>query len=385
MQTADVVIVGAGVIGASIAWHLASRGCRKVILLDRGHDLNSGSTARATGGYRAQFATEVNIRLSLLSREKLKRFQEEVGTDSGYSPSGYLFLASSENELAVLRAANALQRRLGVTEAVVVDAAEALAINPAVTSRDVIGGTFCASDGFIRPLQILRGYLDDASRLGAKVIRGAKVTGLAIDSGRIGSVQTTSGDVSPGIVVNAGGAWAGSVAALAGIEIPVVPLKRQVAVTVAGHPLPETMPMTIFTRDGFHLRVRDGRVLLLWPDVPRSEDPFDTSVEDPWIERVAAFARDRIGCLRDVAIDRSQSWAGLYEMSPDKHVIIGRTAIANLLLANGSSGHGVMHSPAIGQLVAEMILDGRAHSIDIHALRPSRFADGEPNQTSDVL
>jgi sarcosine oxidase subunit beta len=385
MQTADVAIVGAGAIGASIAWHLAARGCRNVLLLDRGQDAGSGSTARATGGYRAQFATEVNVRLSLLSREKLRRFQDEVGADAGYSPCGYLFLASRESELAVLGEANEQQRRLGLTEAVIVDAAEALALNPAVTSPEVIGGSFCPTDGFIRPLQILHGYLDAARRLGAHVVHGIEVTGLAIDAGRINTVRTASGDVSAGVVVNAGGAWAGRVAALAGVEIPVVPLKRQVAVTVAEHPLPETMPMTIFTHDGFHLRVRDGRVLLLWPDAPRSEDPFDTSVEDAWIERVTAFARERIDCLRNVDIDRPRSWAGLYEMSPDKHAIVGRATIENLLLANGSSGHGVMHSPAIGQLVAEMILDGRAHTIDTYALRPSRFAEGKPNPVSDVL
>jgi sarcosine oxidase subunit beta len=166
---------------------------------------------------------------------------------------------------------------------------------------------------------------------------------------------------------------------MAGIEIPVTPAKRQVAITQPFAGLPETMPMTIFLEDGFHLRVRDGRVLLLRSQDFGSTDPFDTTFDASWLDGVVARAHERVPCLQQAEIDRAGCWAGLYEMSPDSHALLGPApGLANLFLMNGSSGHGVMHSPALGHLVAEMILDGEARTVDVHALRPSRFAEGEP-------
>jgi sarcosine oxidase subunit beta len=168
--------------------------------------------------------------------------------------------------------------------------------------------------------------------------------------------------------------------------VPVEPLRRRVAVTGPFDELPEDMPMTIFLEDGFHLRVRDGRVLLLLPDEPDAADPFDQSVEDAWVESVLGTARERVPCLEEASIDRAKCWAGLYEMSPDDHALLGRVEeIDNLYLANGSSGHGVMHAPALGQLLAEIMLDGAASTLDAHALRPSRFAEGDPNLAPTLL
>ena len=173
---------------------------------------------------------------------------------------------------------------------------------------------------------------------------------------------------------------------MAGVEVPITPLRRQVAITGACDLLPEEMPMTIFVGDGFHLRVRDGRVLLLWPDEPRTRDAFDANVEDEWVNEVVRRARERVPCLKGVEVERGACWAGLYEMTPDKHAVVGRApGVDNFYLANGSSGHGVMHSPALGQLLSEIILDGAAHSLDIRALRPARFAEGEPNAAHDFL
>jgi sarcosine oxidase, subunit beta len=146
------------------------------------------------------------------------------------------------------------------------------------------------------------------------------------------------------------------------------------------------MPMTIFTADGFHLRVRDGRILLLWPDDPTGLDPFDTTTADEWLAVVQAKARRRLPCLGAARIDRAGCWAGLYEMTPDKHALLGRApGVENLYLANGSSGHGVMHAPALGQLLAEIILDGTASTLDVRPLRPERFAEGTPNPAPDFL
>jgi sarcosine oxidase subunit beta len=376
----EVVVLGAGVMGASVAWHLAARGCRDVLVLDRASGLGQGSTGRATGGFRAQFATPVNIRLSLLSRDKLLRFPDEIGADSGYRPYGYLFLADDEAQMAALRSIRPLQRELGVPVEEI-GPEDALRLNPAVNPEGIAGGSFCPIDGFIRPLNILNGYVEAARRLGVRFEFGAEVTGFAVAKrlpGRITHVETATGPIAARYVVNATGAWAGALGRIAGLDLPVTPLRRQVAPTVPTAALPEEMPMTIFLGDGFHLRVRDGRVLLLWPQPPASADPFDDRFDEGWLPGLRERAHARVPCLRDVPVDRAGCWAGLYEMSPDQHVLLGLAPkLDNLWLINGSSGHGVMHSPALGQLVAEMILDGEAKAIDVSVLRPSRFTEGE--------
>ena len=381
MQTADVVIIGGGVIGASVAYHLAARGAGDVVVLERGASAGEGSTGRATGGFRAQFGTRVNVRLSLLSREKLLRFREETNVDPGFRQCGYLFIARSGEELDALVSAQAVQHECGLTEARAVATEDVARLNPAVNTEGVRGGVYCPTDGFIRPLEILRGYTEAAERLGVRFERGVEVTGFRKNErGSIESVRTTRGEFHAGKFVNAAGAWAGEVGALAGVGVPVTPLRRQVAITGACDLLPEEMPMTIFVGDGFHLRVRDGRVLLLWPDEPRTRDPFDTRVEDEWVREVVRRARVRVPCLKEIEVERKTCWAGLYEMSPDRHALLGRAnGVENFYLANGSSGHGVMHSPALGQLLSEIILDGAAHSLDVRDLRPSRFEEGEPN------
>ena len=386
MQTADVVIVGGGVIGASVAYHLAARGVRGVLVLERGAP-GAGSTGRATGGFRAQFGTGVNVRLSLLSREKLWRFEEETGVDSGYRRSGYLFVAHDAGELEVLVEARAVQVECGLHDAAVVGVAEIARLNPALNVEGVVGGVYGPTDGFIRPLEIMRGYAEAAARAGARFEYGVALEGAKGGvGGRVGTLLTTAGEVSAGAVVNAAGAWAALVGRKLGADIPVAPLRRQVAVTRPTDLLPDGMPMTVCVGDGFHLRVRDERVLLLWPDDTGVGDPFDTSVDEGWLTAVVSKAHAHVPRLRRAELDRAACWAGLYEMSPDRHALLGRAeGFDDLYLANGSSGHGVMHAPALGQLLAEIILDGAARTLDVHALRPSRFAEGEPNVGPELL
>lgn len=332
----DVAVIGAGVVGASIAWHLARRGC-DVVVVDRADGFGAGSTARATGGYRAQFDSEINVRLSLLSREKLLAFEEETGVDPGYAPHGYLFLACTDDELRALREAQNVQHACGLGEARMIDAQEAREINPHIGDPGIIGGAFCPTDGFIKPMNILRGYADAAQRLGVRFLFNA-----------------SEEDVHAPIVINAKGAWCGS---------PVVPVRRNVVATVPTDVLDESMPMTIWAEDWYHLRVRDGRVLLLWPDDPVVDD-------EAWLAAVVEKTRLRMPCLRDVTL--GERWSGLYEMSPDGHALLGRVE-ENRYVANGSCGHGVMHAPALGQLLAELIVDGKT-SLDVRALDPLRFA-----------
>ncbi|HVG44592.1 MAG TPA: FAD-binding oxidoreductase, partial [Longimicrobium sp.] len=225
-----------------------------------------------------------------------------------------------------------------------------------------------------------------ARRLGVRFDYGAPVTAVERAGARATAVHTRAGRIAAGAVVNAAGAWAGGVGRMAGVEVPVAPLRRQIAPTVPTDVLPDGMPLTIFVDDGFYARVRDGRVLLLWHGEPRSADPFDLAFDEAWLPEVTARAHRRIPRLRGVPVDRAACWSGLYEISPDRHALLGPApGVENLYLANGSSGHGVMHSPAIGQLVAEMILDGAASSLDVHALRPSRFAEGEPIESPVLL
>ncbi len=387
MKFAEVVIVGGGVVGASVAYHLAARGCRDVLVVERGARPGEGSTGKATGGFRAQFSTAVNIKLSLLSREKLLRFKDETGVDPGFEQRGYLFLAHERGELDALHAAQDLQHAHGLAEARRVAHEEVFELNPAVESSTHIGGVFCPSDGFIRPLEILRGYTEAAARLGVRFEYGTSVEGFRLSAqGNIEALRTNRDDIAVGHVVNAAGAWAGQLAKMAGVELPVEPLRRQVALTSPCDLLPEEMPMTIFLEDGFHLRVREHSVLLLWPDEPRTSDAFDTSFEEAWLSEVTRRAHERVPCLKSATIERERCWAGLYEMSPDGHAILGAApGVENFYLANGSSGHGVMHAPALGQLLAEIILDGAASSVDVRALRPTRFAEGEPNVAPELL
>jgi sarcosine oxidase subunit beta len=370
---AEVVIVGGGIVGASVAYHLAARGVRDVVVLERGRRPGEGSTGRATGGFRVGFASAINIRLSQLALERLAHFGAETGGESGYVPAGYLWLATDDNTLRTLRDALDFQREHGVSNAREVSVTDCASLNPALATGELRGGTYYPTDGFIRPLAILAGYQAAAERLGVRFIYDADV--LALTRGRSGGVRhvrTAHTTFATGVVVNAAGPWAARVALLAGAHLPVTPLRRQVALTQPTSRLPSTMPMTIYAGDGFHTRVRDGRALLLMAS-PEPADPFDVSVDAAWIERVSAIARRRLPPLAGVAIDRASCWAGLYEQSPDGHAILGpATELPNLYYASGSSGHGAMHAPALGLLLAELIVDGRT-TLDISALAPDRF------------
>jgi len=386
MNGAAVAIVGGGVIGASIAYHLARQGVRNIVILERAPGPGLGSTGKATGGFRAQFATPINVRLSLMSREALMRFEQDTGVDPGYAQVGYLWLASSEAQLAALRAALVVQKGEGLNEAVELSAGDISPFNPIIDTSGLIGGAFCPTDGYIKPMEILRGYIEAGQRLGVSLRWNTSCTGMKQDSnGRITHVSTADGIIAVDAVVNAAGAWAAGLGAMCGARIPVTPLRRQAAITLPTDVVSPNMPMTIFMESGLHLRARYGRAMLCWPHPEETGAPEELKAEDEWIDAVAAMARERVPALADVKIDRSLCYAGLYEMSPDHHAILGRShECENLYLANGCSGHGVMHSPAIGEVVGDIIMD-RTPRLDVTSLRPSRFDEGEPIESSELL
>ena len=387
MKRAAVAVVGGGVIGASIAYHLAKRGVRDVLVLDRGREPGEGSTGKATGGFRAQFATAVNVRMSLLAREKLREFADEIGVDPGYVQAGYLWIASTGTAMETLRAALAVQNSAGLTEAREIDAEEIGMLNPAVDVKALVGGAWCPTDGFISPMQMLNGYIGAATRLGVNFEWDVDVTEILIDTKRNSrQLSTSRGSVSVDAVVNAAGAWAGMLPCGDRRELAVTPLKRHVAVSEATDLLPAAMPMTIFVETGFHLRVKNGRVMLLRPTPEASDNSLESGVDDEWIDTVLAEAVERVPALAGLRFDRHACYGGYYEMSPDRHAILGPAPWCdNLFLANGSSGHGVMHAPAIGQLLAEFICDGVASSLDVSALRPTRFSERAPNVSTELL
>ena len=387
MKRASTVVVGAGVIGASVAWHLASRGAREILVLDAAPGPGRGSTGVATGGFRAQFATAINVRLSLLSRAKLRTFRDEIGADPGYTPAGYLWIAEDASALAALNAAREVQRAEGLHEAVEVGPDDIVRLQPAIAPDGIVGGAYCPTDGYIRPRQILEGYIRAAEGRGVAFTWDEAVTGFDLDSGgAIARVKTARGTIACGAVVDAAGAWARAVAALAGVDLPVHPLRRQMAATQPTDVIASAAPMTLYCGDGFHFRERDGRVILSWPTPGNPDDPFDTSVEPSWLHEVAKKKDARIPALRGVPLDPLASWAGLYEMSPDRHAILGRAASrSNFFLVNGSSGHGVMHAPALGQLLAEIVLDGKATTLDATPLSPDRFAVGRSIASPEIL
>ncbi len=372
-------------MGASIAYHLAREGVEDVIIIDRAHSPGAGSTGRATGGFRGQFATAINVQLSLASREQLLRFEEDTGVDPGYQQVGYLWLASRYSEIDAIRAAHKVQREQGLDEVREIDVDEIRDINPFISRDSLIGGSFCPTDGYIQPLEILRGYLETGERLGVRFLWDAECVGMDRSGSTITKVRTTRGEIETEKVVNAAGPWASLIASMAGVSLPVSPLRRQAAFTVPTDAIPPDMPMSIFMTGGFHIRARDGRALLSWPNPESEGEPSELVADDAWIDQAAAMMRDKVPALRRVPIDRPHCYAGLYEMSPDHHAILGLSPrCENMYFANGSSGHGVMHSPAIGSIITDLILE-RKPQIDVSMLRPSRFDEGQPVSATELL
>jgi sarcosine oxidase, subunit beta len=373
----DVIVLGGGMIGSSVAYFLAHSGA-KVVVLEQDAEAPkdqsaSSSAARATGGFRVQYGTDINVRLSLLSREILLG----LGFETGYQPFGYLFLATSAHELASLEQALAVQRGAGLEVSQLVSPSDVAALNPALNLEGVLGGSYCPWDGFIRPLVLRRGFESGATQHGAEFRYGVNAK-LEVLAGR--AVVRVGGELlHADAIVNATGAWAGTL----GRDIPVTPEKRQIAETAPTTVLPPEMPMSIFCDTGFHLRVRDGRVLLLRPSPVRGSHAFDLSPDLDWTAPMLQEAQTRVPALRGLAVERV--WAGLYENSPDKHAIFGRhPEFANLYLVNGSSGHGTMHSPAFGKLMSELLVQGKT-SLNTHMLRPERFFEGQPVLGNSLL
>ena len=379
MKNPQIVVVGGGVVGASVAHHLTEKGCKDVLILEREIRQGEGSSGKATGGVRAQFETEINIKMSLYSLDFFTKFDELTGVQCGYEPRGYLFVVSTESAFDYLRKNVEKQKTLGVKDVEIVDTQTISEMIPGLNCKDIRGGSFGARDGFIDPLSVMNGFTHKAEENGAKIEFATEVLAIETKNGKVRAVETNKGKIGCEKIVICAGAWSRRLAKTAGIDLPVEPLKRQIVWAKSETDLPENLPMVIDLETGFHFRpAKNSRneVLFAYPD--RYEKPsFDTNFEESFIEKVYAQAKKRAPFLCETKVVREKCRAGLYENTPDHHAILGGCEGENLYFAVGFSGHGVMHSPATGRALAEIMLDGKSNFLDVSCLSFERFAKGE--------
>ena len=385
MHTAEVVIVGGGIVGSSIAYHLTAAGCKNVLIVERESHQGKGSTGKSMGGVRAQFSTPVNIKMSLYSIPFYARFDETLGHPCGYRSQGYLFLATSDAHLRYLRTNQELQKQLGLKEVCMLPASEVGNMFPQLRTDDVLAASFCPTDGFVDPYSAMTGFTSWAVEHGAQIWRGTEVTAIKVSGDRVQGVVTGRGEVSAPVVVNAAGAWAAEFAKLVGIDLPVQPLRRMLVPTEPFDAFPHSAPMIIDMSNGFHFRPEGRGFLMAWND-PEEKFGFNTNFEPAFVEKILMHAADRAPCFENVAVNPKRAWAGLYEMTPDHHAILGPVPdVRGFFLANGFSGHGVMHAPATGKIVSDFILRGTTDLIDPTALAWERFQTGKLLHETAVL
>jgi sarcosine oxidase subunit beta len=367
--SASVVVIGGGVMGTSIAYHLARAGVPDVVLVER-DTLASGSTSRAAGGVRAQFSDELNIQLGARSLEAFARFERELGHPIGLHRVGYLFLLSTPDDVAAFEAGVALQNRLGVPSRLI-DPAEARRLSPLIREDGLLAAAFSPDDGHCTPEAVVHGYAAGARRFGATIMRQCAVVGIETRGDEITAVATTRGRIATGSVVCAAGAWSKEIGALVGVDLPVEPLRRQVLITEPVPDLPPGLPMTIDFATTFYFH-GEGRGLLVGMSDPDERPGFHTDRSDTWLPRLHDAIARRAPGLLDVGI--TGGWAGLYEVTPDYNALIGEaTTPARFLYATGFSGHGFLQGPAVGEVVTDLYL-GRTPFVDVTALHAGRFA-----------
>jgi sarcosine oxidase subunit beta len=376
VSSAEVVIIGGGIVGASIAYQLTLAGCRDVVIVERDTHQGKGSTGKSMGGVRAQFSTPSSIRMSLYSIPFFRDFENNLGHPSGYRAQGYLLLATNERHMSYLRINVGIQQAAGLDNVRIVSREEAAAIVPEMRSDDLVGGTFCPTDGFVDPYSVMTGFTLRACDQGAQVFRDVEVTGIDRDARGISCVRTGAGPISTRTVVNATGAWSAQVAKMAGLDLPVEPLRRMLVPTEPFDKISHGAPMTIDLGSGFHFRPEGLGFLMAWCD-PEEKPSFNTNFDRGFVEKILTLGVARVPVLEEVAVNPSRAWAGLYEMTPDHHPILGAApGIPGFWLASGFSGHGVMHSPATGKIMADLILKGTTDLINARLLDYNRFAEG---------
>ncbi|MEU9022289.1 FAD-binding oxidoreductase [Actinomadura sp. NPDC048394] len=369
---ADVVVIGGGVMGTSIAFHLAEAGVR-VVLAER-DELGSGSTCKAAGGVRAQFSDEVNIRLGARSLEAFARFGERPGQEIDLHRVGYLFLLSRPEDVAAFEESVALQNELGVPSRMIT-VAEARRLSPLIETGGLLAAAFSPDDGHCTPESVVLGYATAARRHGATLLTHCEVLGIDADGGEVRAVETSRGRIAASAVVCAAGAWSAQVGAMAGVDLPVEPLRRQIAFTGPMPDLPRPVPMTIDFTTSFYFH-GEGEGLMLGMSDPDERPGFLLDRTDAWLPRLTGAIAARAPRLLDAGL--AGGWAGLYEVTPDHNALIGEDGrVSRFLYATGFSGHGFLQGPAVGEVVRDLYLR-REPFVDVAPLHAARFAGDRP-------
>jgi sarcosine oxidase subunit beta len=369
MEKASVVIIGGGVMGTSTAYHLAKLGCQDVVLVEK-NQLASGSTGLSAGGIRLQFSIEANIRISMESLHTFEHFVEEFETEIDFRQHGYLFLATELKDWAEFQTNVAVQQRMGVPVRLlspeeIRDMASYLYLD------DVLGGTFCPRDGYADPYSVAMGFARQARRLGVRICEETEALDIKVNKGKVRAVVTNKGEIATPAAVNVAGAWAAQVGRMVGLELPVVPYRRQVFVTTPFDELPKQIPMIIDFAPSFYFRREGASILMGMTD--RDEPPsFNTHFDLEFLARVGEKAAYRAPVL-DRA-DFMRGWGGLYDVTPDDDPIIGKDigGVEGFYCAVGFSGHGFMQSPAVGRILADLITTGQT-DLDLSPFRLERF------------
>jgi sarcosine oxidase subunit beta len=381
-RSADAVVVGGGVMGASTAYHLARRGVGEVVLLEREPFLGQMSTGQCAGGIRHQFSSEINIRLSAESIRMMERFPEELGQDIGLRFCGYLFILTREEDLPSFRDNVDLQHTLGI-DTRWLEPADVAGIVPELNLDGVLAGTTYDRDGLADPSGVVQGYAAGARREGVTVVTDTEVTGIRLEGDRVVGVDTSRGPLDTPIVVNACGAWAPQLGRMVGVDIPIQPIRRQVVVTA---PIPELrpdFPFAIFFADSLYFHP-EGQGILTGQSNNDEMPGYKLEVDAEWEAKHMEAAVARFPLLGEAGF--LTHWAGLYEVTPDAHPILGRVStVEGFYVMAGFSGHGFMHGPAAGLLMAEEIVDGKAHTVDIDPFRIDRFESGDLHPEYNVI
>ena len=379
--SADVVVIGGGVMGASCAYHLLRSGVPRVVLLEAEEAFGTGATGRCAGGVRYQFATEVNIRLSLASLPRFETFREETGHDCDYRKCGYFFVLTRPDEVETFRRNLELQHRLGVrTEWL--DGDEVRRRLPEMQWPDALAGTFHALDGLVDPNSVVMGYVQAGRRLGLIALTQQRVTGIEVEKQRARAVTTAAGRVACDHVIDAAGPWAALVGRLAGVEIPIAPVRRQMATTTPLPALRADFPFVIDFAQSLYFH-REGNGILTGMSNPSEPVGFDQTIDKVWEAAALEAAAHRLPMLETAG--RLSGWAGLYEVTPDAHPVFGPTPVDGFWIVAGFSGHGFMHGPVAGQLMAERLTTGRFVTLDVSSLDLARFADGRLIREYNVI
>jgi len=367
-RSADIVIIGAGAIGASIAYQLGRRGARDVVVLER-DTVGAGSTSKAAGGIRVQFGTRVEIELSLRGIAFFKRFEDEMGVPCDFHQEGYLFVITDEPTLERFRVNVALQRSMG-GDVRVIAPDDARALVPSLNMDDAIAAVWGPMDGHASPNDVVQAYAAQARARGVRIVEDTPVTGIVVERGRVTGVQTPAGTIATRLVVNAAGPWAPLVGRMAGLDLPVDPRRRHIFVTDAFDGIRHPMPLVTDTGSGFYCRSEQGAILMSPGDIGAATE-FEAQVDWAMLEVAVEKAMRRIPALEGAQV--RHAWAGLRPLTPDGRAILDwAPGVEGLYLAVGFCGHGFQHSPGVGETVAEVLLDGRS-TLDIQDLRLGRF------------